>query len=283
MRKLWIVGESLPLRKDGTGRIAKLSANLPERLVPLDPRHGVFPNLVMKPLFAATFAASKIPTVDLSVLLEGVDAVVRDDSDRRFNLFSPRITDQKENAEDRFEIDEEGMARRITSFQPGEDLWLVFGHQTNFGLLKWLLEGEAAKSHTRKQLEVFSASFVGRVIKASSGFVPEGPTSKSGRVGLFHRLCTEGSRATDDAEKILNAVISGFQPKAGRSAEWIVDFLRSTVPLLHNEAYQDGPHPTGNAQAHFVRNAVRQIQGFDLYWQVMGNAIAQRAFNSYVG
>jgi hypothetical protein len=283
MKKLWIVGESMPLRKDGTDRIARLSANLPERLMPLDPRHGVFPNLVMKPLFAATFAASKIPTVDLAVLLEGVDAVVRDNSDRRFNVFAPRITDQKENPEDRFEIDEEEMAQRITLFRPSEDLWLVFGHQTNFGLLKWLLDGDAGKSHTRKQLESFSTSFVSRVIKLSSGFVSAPPTSKSGRVGLFHRLCTEGNRVNDDAKKTLHSVINDLAPKAGRSTEWIVEFLHSTVPLLHNEAYQDGPHPTGNAQAHFVRNAVRHIEGFDLYWQIMGNAIAQRAFNNYVG
>jgi hypothetical protein len=126
------------LKKDGTNRIARASANLPAKLVPMDPRHGVFPNLVMKPLFAAVFAAFQNNPDDLLALMREVEPVVRDDSDRRFNVFSPRITDQKENPDDHFEVNEQEIARRIQAFDPEHDLWLLFGHQTNFGLLKWL-------------------------------------------------------------------------------------------------------------------------------------------------
>jgi hypothetical protein len=54
------------------------------------------------------------------------------------------------------------------------------------------------------------------------------------------------------------------------------------VPLLHNEGYQDGSNPTGNAQSHFVRYAVKTTTNGDLYWQVMGNAIASRVVGDFV-
>jgi hypothetical protein len=37
MKHLWLIGESLPLKQDGTQRRALRSTNLPETLVPLDP------------------------------------------------------------------------------------------------------------------------------------------------------------------------------------------------------------------------------------------------------
>lgn len=82
---------------------------------------------------------------------------------------------------------------------------------------------------------------------------------------------------------MLYRIVKGLNPSGDYSCERIVGLLRSTVPLLHNEGYQDGSNPTGNAQAHFVRNAIRHTANGDLYWQVMGNAIATRMLDRFVG
>jgi hypothetical protein len=138
MRKIWLVGESMPLRRDGKDRAAQPTSHLPNHLVPLDPRHGVFTNLVLAPLFSGLFAWFKQGRPDLPALLGEMEAVVNDQSERRFNVFMQRITVQEENPDDLFVIDEAEVNRRLGEFQPERDLWLVFGHQTNFGLLKWL-------------------------------------------------------------------------------------------------------------------------------------------------
>jgi hypothetical protein len=132
-------------------------------------------------------------------------------------------------------------------------------------------------------LDDFSKSFVAEVIRMFPGFTVERPDSKSGRVGLLHRLCTQESGATSDSGAMLSQIVEHLPRGGDREIPWIVDFLRSTVPLLHNEAYQDARNPTGNAQAHFVRSAVQQADAPDVYWQVMGDAIARRVVDLPVG
>jgi hypothetical protein len=285
VRRLWLIGESLPLTKTSGEKNASQTRQLADRLVCLDPRHGVFPNLVMKPLFAATFSAFKENEADAIALLRALEAVVCDKPNRRFNLFQPRITDQENPRSNRFAFD--SLEQRITSFDLKRDLWLIFGHQTVAGLLKWLLEGGAET--TRDELKRFLGKVVNTAIASAAGptdtspcFQAESPTSGTGRVGFLHRLCTEHDPVNSGAQQILRSVVEKLNVSQRFPNEYVVSLLRCTIPLMHNEAYQDGSNPTGNAQAHFVRSATKNSNS-DLYWQVMGHAIARRFFNRWVG
>jgi hypothetical protein len=287
VKRLWLVAESLPLKEDGNLRKALKSANLPETLVPLDPRHGVFPNLVMKPLFAAGYSLSQNHSEQLPNFFREMNDVVSDQSVRRFNVFENRATKSKTQRKkkmlnerpmtDIFEISNARLSERIRSFNVQEDLWLVFGHQTNFGLLWWLLEGEDVHRTEKARIKDFSARFVTAVGVVSPPHRCGTNGQLSGRIGLFHRLCTGA-----DTEKILEDAVRTLGPKSSYSTEQISQLLRATVPLLHNEGYQDGSNPTGNAQSHFVRYAKGKVAEGDLYWQVMGNAIAARILGSFV-
>lgn len=294
MKRLWLVGESLPLREDGSGRRAFETANLPSHLVPLDPRHGVFPNLVMKPLFAAGYSLAEEKEAEVAEFFREMKDVVSDTSKRRFNLFMDRATkskgrakkkEQTENSEltaveDRtelFEIDNEALAGRVANFDCQRDLWLVFGHQTNFGLLWWLTNKKEASQTQKTKIKDFSEEFVSVVSKCDPQVEAGSCTQLSSRIGLFHRLCTGANGSAT-----LQSAISRLEPKSGYSTEQIVEILRATVPLLHNEGYQDGQNPTGNAQSHFVRHARGKTCKGDLYWQVMGYSIAQRMLDEFV-
>lgn len=285
VRRLWLIGESLPLTKTSDERNASQTRQLADRLVCLDPRHGVFPNLVMKPLFAATFSAFKEDEAEAIALLRALEAVVCDKPDRRFNLFQPRVTDQKNPLSNRFAFD--SLEQRISSFDLNRDLWLIFGHQTVSGLLKWLLEG--GTETTRDELKRFLGKVVNTAIASSllpkdisSCFRAVSPTSGAGRVGFLHRLCTEYDPDNSGVQQLLRSAVEKLNVRQKYPNEYVVSLLRCTISLMHNEAYQDGRNPTGNAQAHFVRSATKTSNG-DLYWQVMGHAIARRCFNRWVG
>lgn len=286
MKRLWLVGESLPLKEDGGERKAHKTTNLPATLVPLDPRHGVFPNLVMKPLFAAGYSLSQSNSDQLLMFFQEMKEIVSDESNRRFNVFENRATKSKGRGKKKpdekaiieiFEINNVGMSARIESFDLRNDLWLVFGHQTNFGLLWWLLENAAAHKVEKGRIKDFSERFVVAVGECSPSHDCSKNSQLSSRIGLLHRLCTgSGTRS------VLEAAITKLGPKSSYSAEQISNLLRATVPLLHNEGYQDGTNPTGNAQSHFVREAKGKVAQGDLYWQVMGNAIATRILDGFV-
>lgn len=286
VKRLWLVGESLLLKEDGTERKAYKTTNLPATLVPLDPRHGVFPNLVMKPLFAAGYALSLGLAGQLLPFFEELKGILSDDSNRRFNVFKNRATKSKGRSNrisgkragaDVFEIDATSLPARIASFDSERDLWLVFGHQTNFGLLWWLVDSEAALKTDREGIKDFSERFFAAVVASSSTYRVARASQLSSRIGLLHRLCTGA-----DTEAVLEDTITLLAPKTSLSVEHISRLLRATVPLLHNEGYQDGTNPTGNAQSHFVRHAMGKAARGDLYWQVMGHAVATRVLGEFI-
>lgn len=285
MKSLWLVGESLPLKEDGSKRKARTTANLPEHLVPLDPRHGVFPNLVMKPLFAAGYLLSQSHGKQLLPFFQEMEQVVSDASTRRSNIFEDRMTKSKGRRKKKpdekpvpetFKINDAGMSARIKLFDLTNDLWLIFGHQTTFGLLWWLLDKETAGKVTRPEIAAFSKRFVSAVGEITPAYLGD-KSQLASRVGLLHRLCTGA-----DTSDVLERAVRELHPKSSYSATEIVALLRAMIPLLHNEGYQDGRNPTGNAQWHFVRWAKGKGASGDLYWQVMGNAIATRYLGSFV-
>ena len=89
MRALFLVGESLPA---GMPVVVGGNANF----VAFDARHGVFPNLVMKPLLAALLAMRKEGQNE-ELLWQQIDELVADPSDRRFNLFHKYPSAKKDN------------------------------------------------------------------------------------------------------------------------------------------------------------------------------------------
>ena len=286
MKRLWLVGESLPLKEDGSERKAHKTSNLPATLVPLDPRHGVFPNLVMKPLCTAGYSLSLSHVDQLLPFFKEMKEIISDESERRFNLYENRATKSKgrgkQNPEKKvvaeiFAINDGGISARIASFDLENDLWLVFGHQTNFGLLWWLLDKELDRKVEKDDIRAFSEKFVAAVSECSPAHAYEKKSQLSSRIGLLHRLCTG-----IDTRTILESAVAKLGPKSEFSAARISELLRATVPLLHNEGYQDGTNATGNAQSHFVRRAKGKVAHGDLYWQVMGNAIATRVLGGFV-
>lgn len=286
MKKIWLVGESLPLREFGVERKASKTEGLPTTLVPLDPRHGVFPNLVMKPLFAAGYSLSLSHPDELLRFFQEMKDVVSDHSLRRFNLFNDHFTSPKgrgkdipllDPSSDFFEFNDATMTARICSFDLQNDLWLIFGHQTNFGLLWWLIDRTTAVKVSKTQIKEFSKKFANLVGECACTYAFEDTTQLTARIGLLHRLCTGVG-----TQPLLEAVITKFKPAGPYTVGQITNLLRTTIPLLHNEGYQDGSNPTGNAQRHFVRFAKSSTASSDLYWQVMGNAIANRTMNNFV-
>jgi hypothetical protein len=288
VKRLWLVGESLPLKEDGSVRRAVSANNLPATLVPLDPRHGVFPNLVMKPLFAAGHALAEKREDLLGQFFREMNCVVADESQRRFNLFNDRATKSKggKSKVDRVvnEVSKtdifsfrSDIRSRIDAFDVQKDLWLVFGHQTNFGLLWYSLNPAAADSLKRVDLGQFSESFLSAACEISPSINPENDVTMSGRIGILHRLCTGLDKAHD-----LRKILTRICPNDRGLLTQVCEFFRSVVPLLHNEGYQDGANATGNAQQHFVKRATGAANCGQLYWKIMGNAIATRLTGGFV-
>ncbi|WP_145240866.1 hypothetical protein [Urbifossiella limnaea] len=240
----------------------------------------------MKPLFAAGYALSQSHADQLLNFFQEMKEVVSDHSGRRFNFFDNRPTRPKGRGKeaapenlgtDQFAVPDEDMTVRIKSFDTLNTLWLVFGHQTNFGLLWWLVDKAAADKPTKVQIKKFSEQFVNAVCDCSPAHAGGGYGQLSSRIGLLHRLCTGA-----DTRLTLEAAVSKLNPVGPFSLTRISEVMRATVPLLHNEGYQDGTNPTGNAQGHFVRLAKGKVDVGDLYWQVMGNAIATRIMDGFV-
>jgi hypothetical protein len=274
MRRVFLVGESLP-KKTGTAYEA-----LGIDLVAIDPRHGVFPNLVAKPLLSALYWLNK-EGAELKPLLDQLDPLMtHTDTKRRFNVFG------KKASKEPFRVDPE-LQTRLNSFNTTEDLWLVFGVQTSFGLLGYLT-GKFKLGRTYKKGDIlkFASEFLTAALKHTPlppGFPARLPSQRTARLGLLHRLCTD---ADSDGNGVVAVIRSGLKKDGVKEEQTgaIIDRLRSMVPLLHNEAYQDR-YDIGYNQAHFVlcqgvgKNASVPPQ---LYWRVMGEAIAERLRGNFV-
>lgn len=273
MRNIFLVGESLP-KKMGT-RYEEVD----DDLVAFDGRHGVFPNLVAKPLISALYWLNK-EQAELKPLLDQLEPLmIHTDKQRRFNVFSKKASTES------FRVDPE-LPTRLASFDTTKDLWLVFGVQTCFGLLGFLTGRlKLGKSYEKAEILTFASEFLLAALKYAP--LPRElpsrlPTQRTARLGLLHRLCTD----VDDGSGVV-AVIRSALKTVGATEEkagTIADQLRSMIPLLHNEAYQDR-YDIGYNQAHFV--SCQSIGNGStmppqLYWRVMGKAIADRLRGNFV-
>lgn len=269
MKTLYLVGESSPI-SDATG-IQPPACGTLTALVPLDPRHGVFPNLVMTPLLA-TMSAFQIAGEVPSELWKHVNRLLEDNSEYRFNLFD-KLKGSK-SADDRFTMREEAVAK-WSSFDSKNDLWLIFGYQTAFGLLRWLLKGQ--ERATRQQIKTFGTEFLSLASKRwapDTGLPATPPKDKCAQEGYLHRLCTNEDVDGQGVCQMLRHAIQHWQPQL---ADEVLIRLRSVVPLLHNEAYQLAPYGIG--QVCFLLCGpwganVKSPQ--ELYWRFIGGSVKRR-------
>ena len=266
MRTLNLVGESLP-----SGSPVQVGELVD--LIPLDPRHGVFPNLVMTPLMALLHA-TRASGLGLAEIYEQVQELLENGTRRRFNAFEKDM-EYPNNPE--FEI-LSSTAERLSGMKPAQELWALFGYQTIFGIVRWLLTGEGRAS--KRQIRKFAMRFLASAAEGWSErtALPRAiPKNMSAQEGYMHRLCTGEDGDGSGVVAMLRNAISKHPADPAKTEE-ILCKLRAFVPLLHNEAYQLTPYGVGQANfmlcENWVLNTGRHPE--ELYWQAMGRSLLKR-------
>lgn len=274
MRAVYLIGESIPLREDGSEYTVTPCGSLSSQLDAFDARHGVFCNYVTTPLLAGIHALRTQGT-DTAPLVDQLGQLLEDKSRKRLNVFQRK----KKVRNEPFVIGQD-LPEWMCAVNPRESLFLLFGYQTVFGLLAWLLSGRQDSTWTRSRISEVAFAFLTAASTHTKTVTdwpsPVGLKPKTGHTGLFHRLCVE-----DEGEGMLQkAVKTMAQPGVDRDS--IVRFFRSSIPLLHNEAYRQSN--IGNVQVCFVQFASgkKDEKPTEQYWQVMGRAIAFRLSEKFV-
>lgn len=257
-RTLSLVGESLP-----DGEVVQVG-NLTS-LVPLDARHGVYPNLVMTPLLSTLWALRE-QKGDTERFWNQIGGLL-DSTANRFNVF--KKMERPNNSCTVFEILPD-TKRRLLDFCVDSQLWALFGYQTVFGLIRWVLKGEVTV--TKPQIEKFAVTFL------SAAGVQAVPKNLSAQEGVVHRLCTRADQESNLRKAVLATTTF---PK---DAERHLRMFRCFVPLLHNEAYQLVPYGLGQANFSMAKDYDHRgsEHAGELYWKVMGKAIATRLQDRFV-
>jgi hypothetical protein len=270
MRRLYLVGESMPLR-DNDGREpspieAVTIGKYGNRLLPFDPRHGVFPNFVMTPVLATIYALDRRGQ-DMRFLMNQLPWLLHDGPDgeptRIFNVF--REKSRKPDVS--FEINEEEILRRWDAFEESQ-VWVLTGYHTTFGLLGWLLD----KSRIRVRRQE-TAKFAANFLRACVGDRIGRKTPWTGHSGWLFWLCSQANAGDLTAYQSLR---KGVDDCSGPEcdAERVTAFLLRAVPTLHNDAYRNGR--TGYNQACFVCHATGRPAPETIYWKLIGDEIASR-------
>lgn len=274
MKDVFLVGESVPLKDDGSNYRVTPCGQLDRQLEDFDPRHGVFCNFVATPLLA-TVTALTASKSDALPFINQFEQILGDKSDRRFNLFK----EKKKEPNEPFVIRDD-LPQRVAVFDSAKHLWLLTGYQTAFGLLAWLLDDRQTSVWQRSRIEEVAFAFL-TAASTHERLVAGWPTPveiepKTGHTALLHRLCVE-----DVGQEMLAKAVHAMA-KTNVSHERIIGLLRYAVPLLHNEAYRQGN--IGNVQGCFVRYATGKIKfkPNEQYWHLMGSAIAVRLQDEFI-
>jgi hypothetical protein len=267
MRELYFVGKALPedKRRHNTpfpsGSLTDLEA--------LDPRHGVFPNLVATPLLSTVMAFYEDGDVQSALkVLDQAKEILKDKTARRINVLSkPTSTTLRLDP---------GIPSLLGNFAPERTLCLVFKHSAVYALCTYLLTGK--EEFTEGDLNSNGAEFLRRCTQAP-GCSFELPVNKNTQVGLFFRLCTDDDPDGCGVTSYLRHAVRQMAPES--NVERILAILRSFVPLLHNDAYDKTP--IGLVQARFL--AGRDLPPLcppdhepapAVYWRFIGRVIRSR-------
>jgi len=283
------VGESMPVtrpavqkaidkpRRKPRDKAPRQCGGLPSHLVPLDPRHGVFPNLVMTPLMATWHALQSDARLHEAFWIQA-NEILEDFSDRRFNVFMPPVMKCKGQEEfDEFTVSDDTILR-IERLRTGRELWAVFGYTSCFGLLLYLLRKQ--RNMERHEVVEFATEFVNRATDTwQIGMsIPVGPASSmSSHLGYLHRLCTVQEFEQSGARMMLQSAVLHYVHEPSEQ-EHVLKCLRSLAPFLHDDAYKTVP--IGNHQKHFLLTADPESHGLRNparpFWRLMGDSIKNR-------
>lgn len=267
MRDLYLVGKAPPEDK-ARHNVPFPSGRLTD-LVALDPRHGVFPNLVMTPLFAAVMALHEEHDLEnMNRLLDQAKQILEDETPRRLNVLGKPI-----GAKHRLNP---AVIELLANFDTERQLWLVFKHSSAFAIITHLLTGKT--EFTEGELNSYGAEFLRRSTEAP-GCMFELPTYLNTQVGLLFRFCTDEDRNGSGVTSFVKQAVVQMAPD--QDAERIVRLLRSLVPLLHNDAYDK--IPIGLIQSRFMScqdlppgNPEHDNPPPDVYWRFIGRTIKRR-------
>jgi len=240
--------------------------------VALDPRHGVFPNLVMTPLLATLYHLRS----DATLLHEFMDQIVElleDNSPRRHNiLLKP--------TENKYELDPR-MVSRLKAFRTADEVWLVFGFRPISALLSYLLHGSTMEKG-KDEFERTARTFLGHAIKACPNH-PTLPSAIHGSAitplpGIFFYLCTTPDPDSTGVVAALHHAALAMTASKSRASKTAA-VLRSIIPLPHNEAYDRYPIASGQ-NAFMLCRTPKEPGGGDvppeIFWRYIGQRIAIR-------
>lgn len=271
MRNLYLVGKALPEDK-ARHRVPFPSGALTD-LVALDPRHGVFPNLVMTPLFATVMAFYEDRDLEnMAMLLSQATEILKDHTPRRLNALTKPV-----GGKCRLEAAAIGLLAKLDTER---ELWLVFKHSTAFALISYLLTDK--EEFTEGELNSYGAEFLRRAAAASNGnlLLPEYLNTQ---VGLLFRLCAGEDVDGRGCSTFMRRAVEEMAPT--KDANLIVKKLRCFVPLLHNDAYDKAPF--GLIQNRFMAcwdippdQPNHESPPADPYWRFVGKAIKRRLLDS---
>jgi hypothetical protein len=266
MKDLYFVAKALP--EDKSRHNTPFPSGKLTDLVPLDPRNGVFPNLVATPLLSAVMAYYEDGNVRSALeLLDQAQHILRDESRRRINVLC-------KPAGGLLRLDPE-IPSLLKQFNPEQTLWLVFKHSAIYALCKHLLTG--SREFTEDDLNAYGAAFLKGCTTESKNF--DLPDNRNTQLGLFFRLCTDADADGRGATNCLRRGVERMAPNCDVTR--IVAVLRSFVPLLHNDAYDR--IPVGLIQARFM--AAKDFPpncppehdpAPDVYWRFIGKVICRR-------
>jgi hypothetical protein len=279
MRKLFLFGMAPPIEKQLQLAMVKQDRNprpcgrLGRKLVPLDPRHGVFPNHVMTPLLATLFhLRSNLPNA-IEFLLDQIPSLLEDESVKRFNTL--QMPDGQNLVMD-------GNCREILDgkIDTRAHLLLVFGYWSVSSIVYYLLTGRSTFSED--QVDSYSELFLRSVLeKLGNGqhIAPFGvPKKLAPRPGIYFRLFTCSEAVTPRVIEAMTATIIERKENTC-DPERVVRILRSIVPLPHDEAYKN--KPVGKFQTCFMSCAdpdkhAGQPAPTQVFWSYIGSTIAKR-------
>jgi hypothetical protein len=273
MRNIYLVGKALPEHK-ARHRTPFPSGALTD-LVALDPRHGVFPNLVMTPLFATVMAFYEVGDHEnVARLLSQAAEILKDHTPRRLNALS-----KPKDGKSKLETATIGL---LATLDPQRDLWLVFKHSTAFALISYLLTGK--EEFTEDELKCYGALFLQKAAAASNGtLLFRKNLNLNTQVGLLFRLFAEEDADGCGPSMFIRKAVEEMAPT--KDAEMVVEKLRCFVPLLHNDAYDKAPF--GLIQNRFMAcwdippsAPNHDAPPTDPYWRFIGKAIKRRLLDS---
>ena len=242
-------------------------------LVPLDPRHGVFPNLVMTPLMATAFHLH--PNASLvAQFMSQVTEILEDTSPRRLNVLQQPTGDENQLHPSVIDI--------LSKINPHQDLLLVFGYWSVSAIIMYLLQEKTCFRDS--DVHHFNNRFLGEALKLAkpANLLPDRlPECLTPKTGIYFRLCSDPDPEGTGMTRILRQTSRKMAFSEDR-IEQAIPLLRALIPLPHNEAYDR--YPYGNAQNSFMLcRDLREQKNIDsptnVFWRYMGKRIRDRLLN----